>query len=137
MIFDFKSIHEIKDAEIATLVTDGIRERQHLEYKARFDNRDDVQQLELLRDIASFANSGGGYLIELIPRIGKARKETRFFPSGLGRMSRFGMLLHEIFSNQPLFECPIKSVERWSRLGFSVSWRSIARLMAEEDLMDR
>ncbi|MFC1971258.1 helix-turn-helix domain-containing protein, partial [Chloroflexota bacterium] len=38
-------------------------ERQHLEFKVTLNHQDESDRLELLRDIVSFANGGGGYLI--------------------------------------------------------------------------
>ena len=63
MIFNGKTIHEIADDEIDALVQNHERERQHLEFKVTVEYRDDEKRLELLRDVASLANGGGGYLI--------------------------------------------------------------------------
>jgi hypothetical protein len=63
MIFDGRSVHEISDEEIDGLVNNHVSERQHLEFKATVNYKDDPKRLELLHDIASFANGGGGYVI--------------------------------------------------------------------------
>ena len=63
MIFEGRSLSEVSDDEIANLVDDHVSERQHLEFKATFSYRDDGARLELLRDIVSMANGGGGYLV--------------------------------------------------------------------------
>ncbi|MGD0856099.1 MAG: ATP-binding protein [Dehalococcoidia bacterium] len=63
MIFGDKTIDEITDEEIDSLVQERSPERQHLEFKARYDIKDGADKLEVLRDIASLANGGGGYLI--------------------------------------------------------------------------
>jgi predicted HTH transcriptional regulator len=63
VIFDFKSIDEIGDQELEDIVAFKVPERQFIEFKATFLNKDDSQRLELLRDVVAFANSGGGYII--------------------------------------------------------------------------
>jgi len=60
MIFDGKPIDDITDEELEALVETHISERQHLEFKETYDINN---RLEILRDIASLANAGGGYLI--------------------------------------------------------------------------
>jgi len=73
MIFNHKPLDEITDDEIKSLVDKKISERQHLEFKATINNRDDDDRLELLKDITSLANGGGGYLIIGIKDDGKGR----------------------------------------------------------------
>lgn len=63
MIFDDRYVDEIEDDEFDALVKEHISERQHLEYKGTYKIKDDDDRLEVLRDIASLANGGGGYLI--------------------------------------------------------------------------
>ncbi len=63
MIFDQRPLDEIPDDEIAGLVEAHVSERQYLEFKATFDYKNDDARLELLRDVVSMANGGGGYLI--------------------------------------------------------------------------
>jgi hypothetical protein len=63
MIFDNKPLDEIKDEEFDALVRERISERQHLEFKETYDIKSRDNKLEILRDIASLANAGGGYLI--------------------------------------------------------------------------
>ena len=63
MIFDGKPIDDISDQEIDKLVAEHMSERQHLEFKVTLNHQDNPDRLELLRDIVSFANAGGGYLI--------------------------------------------------------------------------
>lgn len=63
MIFDGKLIDEIRDKEFDSLVQERISERQHLEFKETYDIKNNDGKLEILRDIASLANAGGGYLI--------------------------------------------------------------------------
>jgi hypothetical protein len=76
MIFDHKSGHEITDEEIDLLVQDHVQERQHLEFKATVNLKSDEEKHEILRDIASLANGGGGYLIIGIRDDGKGRAQT-------------------------------------------------------------
>ena len=63
MIFDGRPLDEITNDEIAHLVKNHVSERQHLEFKATFEYKKDAVRHELLRDIVSMANGGGGYLI--------------------------------------------------------------------------
>jgi len=63
LIFDGKPIDDISDEEIDELVGEHMSERQYLEFKATLNHQDDSDRLELLRDVVSFANAGGGYLI--------------------------------------------------------------------------
>ena len=63
MIFDGKHIDEILDSELDSLVEENTVEGQHLEFKETYIIRDNDDRLEILKDIASLANAGGGYLI--------------------------------------------------------------------------
>lgn len=67
MIFDHRPLSEISDDEIDAVVRNHEKERQHLEFKATIEHKNkDAKKdakLETLRDIASLANGGGGYLI--------------------------------------------------------------------------
>ena len=63
MIFEGRPVDEISDEEIAQLVKAHVSERQHLEFKATLGYKDDDARMELLRDVVSMANGGGGYLI--------------------------------------------------------------------------
>jgi hypothetical protein len=76
MIFDHKSVHEITDEEIDALVRNHLQERQHLEFKATVNLRSDDGKHELLKDVASMANGGGGYLIIGIRDDGKGRAQA-------------------------------------------------------------
>lgn len=73
MIFNGKSLASISDDDIKDLVINKIGEKQHLEYKVTVNYKDDKEKLELLRDITSFANGGGGYLIVGIREDGTGR----------------------------------------------------------------
>lgn len=73
MIFDGKSLEQITDNEIRALVVDRIGEKQHLEFKATVNYKNNDEKLELLRDIVSLANGGGGYLIVGIGEDGNGR----------------------------------------------------------------
>lgn len=71
MIFDGKILSEISDEEIVSLVKEHVKERQHIEYKLTIDHKDENKKLETLCDLASFANSGGGYIVVGIRDDGK------------------------------------------------------------------
>jgi len=73
MIFNGKSLASISINDIKDLIINKIGEKQHLEYKLTVNYKDDKEKLELLRDITSFANSGGGYLIIGIREDGTGR----------------------------------------------------------------
>jgi len=73
MIFEGRPIDKITDDEIDAVVTERFAERQHLEFKATVKYKDSPDRLEILRDIASIANGGGGYLIIGVKDDGKGR----------------------------------------------------------------
>ncbi|MCH8292913.1 ATP-binding protein [Candidatus Poribacteria bacterium] len=73
MIFKGKSINDITDDEIDALVQNRIGERQHLEFKVIVNYKEDEDRLEILHDVVSLANGGGGYLIVGIRDDGKGR----------------------------------------------------------------
>jgi|GEM_PF-1730352 len=83
MIFDGKPIYKISDKEIHQLIEKHIGERQHLEYKITYDNKDDKNKVEILRDICSLANGGGGYLIIGIRDDGKGNAQ-KYEPEMIG-----------------------------------------------------
>lgn len=85
MIFEGRSLGEVSDDEIANLVDDHVSERQHLEFKATFSYRDDGARLELLRDIVSMANGGGGYLLFGVRDDGHGRAQTFAEPDLMAR----------------------------------------------------
>jgi predicted HTH transcriptional regulator len=75
-----KSILDITQADIEALITNQVVEGKHLDYKRdTYGNKDDDKK-ELLKDVSSFANSGGGDLI-----IGM--EETEGLPSKIVGMS--------------------------------------------------
>lgn len=63
MIFGGRSISEIDDAELANLVDEAVEEDQDLEFKSVFHRSSEESRFNLLKEIAAFANAGGGYLI--------------------------------------------------------------------------
>ena len=87
MIFDGKPIDEISDDEIDMLVKEHVSERQHLEFKATVNYKDDGERLELLRDITSLANAGSGYIVIGIRDDGKGQAQ-KFDSSLLGDTAR-------------------------------------------------
>ena len=87
MIFDGRPISEISDDEINGLVVNHMSERQHLEFKITINYRDDEGRIELLRDIVSLANGGGGYLIVGVRDDGKG-KAQKYEPDLVGDTER-------------------------------------------------
>ena len=75
MIFDGRPIDDISVAEIDALVKEHQAERQHLDFKITVNYKEDADKVEILRDIASFANGGGGYLVVGIRDDGKGRAQ--------------------------------------------------------------
>lgn len=63
MIFDGKILSEISNDEICLLVKEHQEENQHLEYKLTINYKENEEKFEVLCDIVSLANAGGGYLI--------------------------------------------------------------------------
>jgi len=87
LIFDGKLIDDISDEEIDKLVKEHMSERQHLEFKVTLNHEGYKDRLELLRDIASLANAGGGYLIIGIRDDGKGHAQ-RYEPNMVGDTQR-------------------------------------------------
>ena len=83
MIFADRSVHEITEAEIEALVSDRQSERQDLEFKANIDlaaiDRDALC-MEILEDIVSMANGGGGYIVVGINEERGTNRASGFFP---------------------------------------------------------
>jgi len=75
MIFEGKSVVNITDDEIIKLVSDHIMERQHLEYKKTVKYSEHKERIEILHDIISFANGGGGYIVIGIRDDGKGHAQ--------------------------------------------------------------
>lgn len=95
MIFDGKPIDEISDEEIHRLVSEHISERQHLEFKVTLNHHNDPDRLELLRDIVSLANAGGGYLIIGIRDDGKGHAQ-RYEPDMIGDTQRIKQAINSL-----------------------------------------
>lgn len=95
MIFDGKPIDDISDEEIDKLVNEHISERQHLEFKSTLNHQDDSDRLELLRDIVSLANAGGGYLIIGIRDDGKGHAQ-RYEPDMIGDTQRIKQAINSL-----------------------------------------
>lgn len=87
MIFEGRPVNEISDEEIDGLVKEHVGERQHLEFKVTVNHKDDSDKLELLRDISSLANGGGGYLFVGIRDDGKGRAQ-KYEPDLVGDTQR-------------------------------------------------
>jgi len=83
VIFDHRNIDEISDDEFAKLVSEHYVERQHIEFKVTVNIRDEADRVEVLKDISSMANGGGGYIIIGIKEDGKG-KAVQFEPTLVG-----------------------------------------------------
>ena len=59
----YVSIDQITESEIKTLVKEQVQESTHLEYKREITFSSDADKKELLADVCSFANSGGGTIL--------------------------------------------------------------------------
>jgi hypothetical protein len=115
MIFEGRHIDEIQDQEFDLLVTDHYSERQSLEFKATYIIRDDENRLEVLRDIVSLANGGGGYLIVGIrdDGKGKAQKYEPISQSDAENIKRsiFGLCLDHIKERLDGLECDVRNIK--------------------------
>jgi hypothetical protein len=58
-----KPFDEITKTDIERLVTDGIPEGRMLDYKAELPKGSDGEKKEFARDVTSFANAAGGYIV--------------------------------------------------------------------------
>lgn len=84
MIFEGRPLREISDQDIENLINEHAGERQHLEFKATYEYKDHKDRKELLRDIVSLANGGGGYLIVGIKDNGKGQAQCFSNPDLVG-----------------------------------------------------
>ncbi len=87
MIFEGRSIDEIPDVELERLVAEHICERRYLEFKVTVNYQSDQDRLEVLRDIVSMTNSGGGYLIIGIRDDGRGRAQ-KYEPTMVGDLDK-------------------------------------------------
>ena len=76
MIFEGRALDQVLEGELAHLVGTHVAERQHLEFKASVDHRSPEGRMELLKDVVSLANGGGGYLIIGIRDDGEGRAQA-------------------------------------------------------------
>jgi len=95
LIFDGKPIDDVSDEEIDRLVNEHISERQHLEFKVTLNHQNALDKHELLRDIVSLANAGGGYLIIGIRDDGKGRAQ-RYEPDMVGDTQRIKQAINSL-----------------------------------------
>ena len=59
----YSNIDQITTEEINSLIENQVPEGQHIEYKREFKFDTDANKKELLADVCSFANSGGGIIL--------------------------------------------------------------------------
>lgn len=79
----WRSVTEVTMSALEDLVTNGVAEDRHLEYKEELPTGTDSDKREFLADVASFANGAGGYLLYGV-------RETR---EGDGRAGRAGEII--------------------------------------------
>lgn len=58
-----KPINQLEQGDLQRLIDDAVLEKKGLDYKRQFTGNSDSDKKELLYDLTSFANAGGGYLI--------------------------------------------------------------------------
>jgi hypothetical protein len=75
MIFDGRVLSEITNEDINQLVLGHERETSNLEYKLTVNHKTKDDKFEILCDIASLANAGGGYLVIGIRDDGKGKAQ--------------------------------------------------------------
>lgn len=75
MIFEGRFLSEITDEDIKQLVREHVVENQNLEYKLMLNHKTDEEKYEVLCDITSLANAGGGYLVVGIRDDGKGKAQ--------------------------------------------------------------
>lgn len=63
MVLDSKAANEITEADLQSLIDDGIGEGTTIDYKESLYGSADEDKREFLFDVSSFANAAGGYLI--------------------------------------------------------------------------
>ena len=63
MLLDEKPLQDIDLADVEQLIADSICESPRLDYKLEWWGNADSNRREMHRDISSFANSHGGYIV--------------------------------------------------------------------------
>ena len=62
-ILDQKRLEELGEADLRALVEGGVSENRFIDYKRSLPGTQDQKRKEFLRDVSSFANTLGGYII--------------------------------------------------------------------------
>jgi Putative DNA-binding domain len=57
-----KALDEITEADLQSLIEDGVVENRQLEYKRELPGTGDADKREFVRDVVSFVNSAGGHI---------------------------------------------------------------------------
>jgi len=94
-MFENKPLSQISDDDIDALVREHVSESQQLEFKLTINYQDDSNKLELLKDITSLVNGGGGYLIVGIREDGNGNA-LRFEPDCVGDTERIKMSIRDL-----------------------------------------
>jgi hypothetical protein len=55
--------HELAEADLQELISNGVTERQNIDYKEALTGTNDDAKREFLADVSSFANTAGGHLV--------------------------------------------------------------------------
>jgi hypothetical protein len=63
MHFNFKRIGEISEAEFIDLIDSKVKEDEHIDFKQDYEYKEAGAQLDMLKDIAAFANAERGYIL--------------------------------------------------------------------------
>ncbi len=63
MFLSAMSLERVSEADLQRLISDGVRESRDLDFKRDAIGDDPDSKREFLRDVTSFANTAGGYLI--------------------------------------------------------------------------
>jgi hypothetical protein len=63
MSFRFKPFDEISTEDLQNLIRDEVTEQIYLEYKRNIPGNESTEKIEYLKDVSSFANARGGYIV--------------------------------------------------------------------------
>lgn len=63
MILDFKSIDSVTEIDIEDLIKHQVPEGKRLDYKQELPRDEAEDKMEFLKDVSSFANASGGFLV--------------------------------------------------------------------------
>ena len=99
MIFDIP-LRDITVSDIENLVTDKIREGMNLDYKELLIGDTDENKKELLADVSSFANSGGGIIVFGMKEDRDSEKKSTGIPISADGLANINLDKEELRLNQ-------------------------------------